>query len=483
MQNYLIMKRRKKNSDDDVNGIGQDKVNVASGRGCSGVSQVVSRRIPRRTRNDSSSDRSHTENTTQPGLSEATTESNKMNINRQKWTKEQYKDVMWSYYYAKENNIEGGVVQGTYTIWRNRNPGIFPNINKDTLANQRRFIINNRKLTDIELEEILTNIREANIQNNEHHNLQVEEEIPTAETYQLNIEEQTEEILQEQNTDAEIVEMEQKIKDKVEEIKQMSMYDRNRIRKIWLSSKVREKISIANKALGKIMNNSNPELTEINQLMYAAAIIIAGEVPQNNQNTINQEPKWQVRIKNHIDNCRRELSLLSEFRKGVTTRKVLVKVDDIFRRSKVSKDHIEELVVSIQMKLQAKAQRLRRYIKRREQYHQNKLFNENTKKFYRTINQSNKRLTNPPLQGQLEDFWRGTLENKVEHNRQATWIKTEYKSCEKIEQGTWNLITEEEVVDAIKKNAKLEVSWIGQTSELLVQKFHNGASTTNQILK
>ena len=59
---------------------------------------------------------------------------------RQKWTREDYIEVMFCYYMAKADPSEG-VIKDTYRIWRGRNPNQRPNLTDNVLMNQRRFII------------------------------------------------------------------------------------------------------------------------------------------------------------------------------------------------------------------------------------------------------------------------------------------------------------------------------------------------------
>ena len=69
---------------------------------------------------------------------------------RQKWTKQQCKEIIWAYQYAKK--IEGEwTTLDTYRIWRDRNPDIFPGMNPNNLSNQRRFILRENKLAESEI--------------------------------------------------------------------------------------------------------------------------------------------------------------------------------------------------------------------------------------------------------------------------------------------------------------------------------------------
>ena len=70
---------------------------------------------------------------------------------RNKWTRE-YVEVIYCYYYALEKPGRNNT-NDSYTKWCSRNTisDKFDKLNANHLANQRRYIIRNKKLTDIEL--------------------------------------------------------------------------------------------------------------------------------------------------------------------------------------------------------------------------------------------------------------------------------------------------------------------------------------------
>ena len=57
---------------------------------------------------------------------------------------------------------------------------------------------------------------------------------------------------------------------------------------------------------------------------------------------------------------------------------------------------VAQLTEILKQKMQAKVQRIRRYEKRETQYSQNKMFKENTKKFYRNLGMKNIEAREPP---------------------------------------------------------------------------------------
>ena len=103
------------------------------------------------------------------------------------------------------------------------------------------------------------------------------------------------------------------------------------------------------------------------------------------------------------------------------------------------------------MKIQAKAQRLRRYDKRSKQYRQNRLFNKDRKKFYRSLGKEETPVENPPSKEQIEQFWRGILGEEKHHDDNADWITREEEKYAQVESQKWDPITKEEVHNLLEK--------------------------------
>ena len=75
----------------------------------------------------------------------------------QKLTKQQHKEIIWAYQYAKKTESERTTLD-TYRIWRDRNPDTFPGMNPKNLSNQRRFILRENKLKKSEINEIISDV-------------------------------------------------------------------------------------------------------------------------------------------------------------------------------------------------------------------------------------------------------------------------------------------------------------------------------------
>ena len=74
--------------------------------------------------------------------------------NKQKWSRDEYREVIESYYTAtffpskKSNTIE------TYEIWREKNPTARPNMKSNKLATMRRIILKNKYLSEMQIDEM-----------------------------------------------------------------------------------------------------------------------------------------------------------------------------------------------------------------------------------------------------------------------------------------------------------------------------------------
>ena len=82
---------------------------------------------------------------------------------RMKWSKEDYSNVIKAYYTAQENPAEG-ITKDTYSLWRQIvGDAVRQNITATKLANVRRDILNNNRLSPDELSSIKATVepREA----------------------------------------------------------------------------------------------------------------------------------------------------------------------------------------------------------------------------------------------------------------------------------------------------------------------------------
>ena len=117
-----------------------------------------------------------------------------------------------------------------------------------------------------------------------------------------------------------------------------------------------------------------------------------------------------------------------------------------------NKEHksIEQVEQDLQMKLQAAAQRLRKCTNRNEGFHQNKLFQEDAKKFYRQFSKECVTVSDPPSLEKIEEFWRDILENEVIPAVDTNWIKQEEQVFKDVSTEEWEDFTISEIQNIIK---------------------------------
>ena len=86
--------------------------------------------------------------------SETSKSSNKNDLKRQKWTREEYREIMEAYYYSKHHPSDESNTKQTYKIWREKNPNNRQYVDANKLANVRRQAVRDKRLTDIVLSQI-----------------------------------------------------------------------------------------------------------------------------------------------------------------------------------------------------------------------------------------------------------------------------------------------------------------------------------------
>ena len=125
-------------------------------------------------------------------------------------------------------------------------------------------------------------------------------------------------------------------------------------------------------------------ITDINNLIYAAAIIMTQTLNEPSKRSKNKRGVkfWKIRMQKQISSLRKELSIIAETGAGSDNGKLNRKKRKIFEKYRViNTREVAQLTETLKQKVQAKAQRIRRYEKRETQYSQNKMFKEDTKNF------------------------------------------------------------------------------------------------------
>jgi len=122
------------------------------------------------------------------------------------------------------------------------------------------------------------------------------------------------------------------------------------------------------------------------------------------------------------------LSIIAETGTGSDNGKLNRKKKKIFQKYRVTNAReVAQLTETLKQKVQAKSQRTRRYEKRETQYSQNKMFKEDTKKFYINLGMKNTQARELPCMTETETYWKSLWGEEAQHNERAERIRMERK--------------------------------------------------------
>ena len=132
------------------------------------------------------------------------------------------------------------------------------------------------------------------------------------------------------------------------------------------------KYNIPGLVVNQIIERTAPEkptLTEIPQLQYIGAKLITIEIANHKTKTKsgsnNREHRWKWRLQKQIDLLWGESGIITEYKKGNISNKVIKKIKTIGKKYKIKIEENNQLVVcreDINQTIQAKAQILQRSI-------------------------------------------------------------------------------------------------------------------------
>lgn len=368
----------------------------------------------------------------------------------QPWSNIEKEELLWCYYYCEEQGSTD--YRKVYNLWRERNPNIRANYTANTLQTQRRNV--DRTYPDTKRQEIRNAVRRSlseNARQLEHNT-------------QLSNGEQGENLNQNE-TD----QLEEMIKCELRKTEQTALDDRKPLRKIRKTKQVAELITRANRIILQL--RVTPDLLTVNHITYAVARVVTDIIfpskDTTNRHRTRKTPPWEHRLKKKVEQYRKELSVLTEYKRNPVRKS---KGEKVAKKWLVGNGRtIEEAVEELKQRITATAQRIRRSKKRVMQYTQNKLFQNDTKKFYRSLKESIN-IETTPTQESVENFWRTIYSDDANHNNDAQWIKqAERRDTPRM---IWTNITIEEVKEALAKSQNWKAAGIDRLPNFWLKEIH-----------
>ncbi|KAI5700120.1 hypothetical protein M8J75_014551 [Diaphorina citri] len=364
---------------------------------------------------------------------------------RTKWSNDEYKEIIWCHMKTIETTGTTNIIN-TFNLWQSRNPTSEHAMNANTLAAQRRFILNNNKLTSEEIKEITSAVRTSEA-NQPVKELEMLKNASDAEKEPIATNEQTSS--ENKNTKdpktptaKEETEDNNKLKTLISEIKRKLENDTNTeneierppLKKINKNERAQQLIILGNMAIKEIMIENDTvfqNVTDLNKLIYATAesiqdILIPPNTNQNKKKTFTTagEPPWKVRLQKKINEMRKDLSQLHESAKDNISASLKEKKEELFKKYKIKnpRDHAQ-IIEKVKQLISAKAHRIKRYSERSNQYHQNKQFNNSASRFYSNVLGKNKKVVTTPSKEEVENHWKSIWGRETKHNSEATWAE------------------------------------------------------------
>jgi hypothetical protein len=171
-------------------------------------------------------------------------------------------------------------------------------------------------------------------------------------------------------------------------VKLLQMSEAERLPRLKEDNKLIKLKDEINGIIEELLEENESDLPEINNLVYSVATLVTQAVNQQSKRGKNRrnENFQKIRIQGQISSCRKEISTIAETGTVSDNSKLNRKKRKSFQKYKVTNAReVAQLIQTLKQKVQANAQRIRRYEKKGAQYIQNKMFKEDTKKFCRRI--------------------------------------------------------------------------------------------------
>ena len=118
-----------------------------------------------------------------------------------------------------------------------------------------------------------------------------------------------------------------------------------------------------NGVIEELLEEDEMDITDIKNLIYAAATIMTQTLNEPNKRSKNRRNVkfWEIRMQKQISSWRRELSIIAETGTGSDNGKLNRKKRKILKKYRVTNTReVAQLTETLKQKVQAKAQRIRR---------------------------------------------------------------------------------------------------------------------------
>ena len=147
----------------------------------------------------------------------------------------------------------------------------------------------------------------------------------------------------------------------------LQISEREKLPRLKTNSKLIKLKEEINGVIEELLEEDEMNITDINNLIYATATIMTQTLNEPNKRSKNRRGVkfWKIRMQKQISSWRKELSIIAETGTGSDNVKLNRKKRKIFKKNIVTNAReVAQLTETLKQKVQAKAQRIRRYEKK-----------------------------------------------------------------------------------------------------------------------
>ena len=406
---------------------------------------------------------------------------------RKRWGKEVNMLVMKCFYFSEP--MKRGYRKRMIQRWNEI--GVFE-LTEQQLANQKRAIVVNEWLSDVELSELEKEVQKENEPDME--NLPDMEKEPDAED-EPEVEHDLEDEMEPQTDDQNPTQIEvgepislrqgQPISAQIEELvhairhaspqdeevtimhsEDLTEDERGMVQEIvqqmktkeappnlryCAKKKLEEETCKVNRVLACI---KTCDITATNELLKAAGCIVAKNIGYKKKKKETKEPWWRKRIKMKIETMRKDLSRLDRWNRQ-ELENIKIK-ESLKKKYNIPKKKLPEIIEELKQRITANAAKLKRYDARIEQFQQNRLFELNQKKLFERLEEKSREDETDPTPNKEDAvrFWGSIWDNPVSHDPDASWLKDVEKELESNRRQNDITITKEKVKKQLRKTKK-----------------------------
>jgi hypothetical protein len=266
------------------------------------------------------------------------------NINRNqrnKWTLEQCKEIIYCYFYVLSYPNGNPTTKATFELWKERNSQLSQErsyVDANKLATTRRDILKRHRLTDNEILNIKQSINQAKMEPPSEHSDEFERPADLSDQHH-SVEETTITVIDTSLSDmrsampGEALTLHGHIAEQWEKTKHTKLHERKVLKKL-TGPKVSQVIDNANKALTLVIAEYPvTNLTDLNHLFYATATVVTNMISEDRpkEQTLSHKPRLtraeriQARMDKQIAGWRKEVSWTSEILNERNTKNVQLK--------------------------------------------------------------------------------------------------------------------------------------------------------------